>query len=33
MFSFLKSEGYLGVDIGTTSIKMVEVRAGKKGPR
>jgi type IV pilus assembly protein PilM len=33
MFSLFKNEAYLGVDIGTTSIKMVEVRAGKKGPQ
>lgn len=32
-FSFLKTEAYLGVDIGTTSIKMAEVTAGKKAPR
>lgn len=32
-FSFLKPASYLGVDIGTTSIKMVEVAAGKKAPR
>jgi type IV pilus assembly protein PilM len=32
-FSFFKSDSYLGVDIGTTSIKMVEVTAGKKVPR
>jgi type IV pilus assembly protein PilM len=32
-FSFLKSESYLGVDIGTTSIKMVEVQRGRKAPR
>jgi type IV pilus assembly protein PilM len=31
--SFFKSESYLGVDIGTTSIKMVEIAAGKKAPR
>jgi len=33
MFSFLKGRSCLGVDIGTTSIKMVEVSAGKKAPR
>lgn len=32
-FSFFKSGSYLGVDIGTTSIKMAEVTAGKKAPR
>src|ERR1039457_4818979 len=32
-FSFFKSDSYVGVDIGTTSIKMVEVTAGKKAPR
>lgn len=32
-FSFFKSDSYLGVDIGTTSIKMVEVQGGKKAPR
>jgi type IV pilus assembly protein PilM len=32
-FSFFHSDACLGVDIGTTSIKMVEVRAGKKAPR
>ncbi|HEY5220914.1 MAG TPA: type IV pilus assembly protein PilM [Candidatus Paceibacterota bacterium] len=32
-FSFLKADSYLGVDIGTTSIKMVEVTGGKKVPR
>lgn len=32
-FSFLTPESYLGVDIGTTSIKMVEVQKGKKAPR
>jgi type IV pilus assembly protein PilM len=31
--SFFQKEAYLGVDIGTTSIKMVEVTAGKKAPR
>ena len=31
--SFFKSESYVGVDIGTTSIKMVEITAGKKVPR
>ena len=30
---FQKSDASLGVDIGTTSIKMVEVRAGAKGPQ
>ncbi len=33
MFPFFKEASYLGVDIGTTSIKMVEVVAGKKAPR
>jgi len=32
-FSFLKNDSYLGIDIGTTSIKIAEVQAGKKGPR
>jgi type IV pilus assembly protein PilM len=31
-FSFFQKDGYLGVDIGTTSIKMVEVKAGKNAP-
>jgi type IV pilus assembly protein PilM len=31
-FNFLKKNTYLGVDIGTTSIKMVEVQAGNKAP-
>jgi type IV pilus assembly protein PilM len=31
-FGFLQKKSYLGVDIGTTSIKMVEVKAGSKGP-
>jgi len=31
--SFFQKEAYLGVDIGTTSIKMVEVTMGKKAPR
>jgi len=33
MSLFSGSKSYLGVDIGTTSIKMVEVTAGKKAPR
>ncbi|HUC31376.1 MAG TPA: type IV pilus assembly protein PilM [Candidatus Paceibacterota bacterium] len=33
MFSLFQKKSYLGVDIGTTSIKMVEVTAGKKAPR
>lgn len=35
-FSFIQKSiapSYLGVDIGTTSIKMVEVKRGSKGPR
>lgn len=35
-FSFIKKNfdpSYLGIDIGTTSIKMVEVKKGAKGPR
>ncbi len=31
--SFFPTETYLGVDIGTTTIKMVEVKAGKNAPR
>ncbi len=31
--NFFQKDAYLGVDIGTTSIKMVEVKAGKKMPR
>jgi type IV pilus assembly protein PilM len=31
--TFLQGGAYLGVDIGTTSIKMVEVRSGEKAPR
>lgn len=30
---FQHNDAYLGVDIGTTSIKMVEVKAGAKGPQ
>jgi len=33
MFPFFQSKSYLGVDIGTTSIKMVEIAAGKNAPR
>lgn len=33
MSLFSQNKSYLGVDIGTTSIKMVEVAAGKKSPR
>jgi type IV pilus assembly protein PilM len=33
MASFFQKKSYLGVDIGTTSIKMVEVQEGKKAPR
>jgi type IV pilus assembly protein PilM len=33
LFPFFQPETYLGVDIGTTSIKMVEVQRGKKAPR
>ena len=32
-FSLFKSDSYLGVDIGTTSIKMAEIQAGKRAPR
>ncbi|HUC02154.1 MAG TPA: type IV pilus assembly protein PilM [Candidatus Paceibacterota bacterium] len=32
-FSFFRSESYLGIDIGTTSIKAAEIAAGKKAPR
>ncbi len=31
-FTFFQKNSYLGVDIGTTSIKMVDVRAGSKAP-
>jgi type IV pilus assembly protein PilM len=31
--SFFHKDSYLGVDIGTTSIKIVEISAGKKAPR
>jgi type IV pilus assembly protein PilM len=31
--SFFPTDAYLGVDIGTTSIKIVEVKGGKKAPR
>jgi len=37
MFNFIKSligaQSYLGIDIGTTSIKMVEISGGKKQPK
>jgi len=33
MSSFFQKKSCLGVDIGTTSIKMVEVQAGKNGPQ
>jgi type IV pilus assembly protein PilM len=32
-FNFLQKDSYLGVDIGTTSIKIVEIKAGKKSPQ
>lgn len=31
-FNFLQKDSYLGVDIGTTSIKMVDVKPGSKSP-
>ena len=33
MSLFSQNKSCLGVDIGTTTIKMVEVTAGKRGPR
>ena len=33
MASFFQKKSYLGVDIGTTSIKVVEIQEGKKAPR
>jgi type IV pilus assembly protein PilM len=33
VLDFLQKKSYLGVDIGTTSIKMVEVKAGRTGPQ
>ena len=32
-FSYFEKNSYLGVDIGTTSIKMVDVTAGNKAPK